>query len=149
MFKTWKDLQEKVLLKQKVISFQETNGQAWTAFSRHQCVCCEIRWWCPIQGLSQDFKNVCPKQQFPNICPSRLSYLSTKLTILPATFNCLVCQKGQFPLQSCPRRCFVRIIFGYYTPKVKIKNHHRNLCQFKQEVFRKLPVQKTGRTGPG
>ena len=26
------------------------------------------------QGLSQDFKNACPKQQFQNFCPSRLSY---------------------------------------------------------------------------
>ena len=29
------------------------------------------------QGLSQDFKNACPKQQFQNLCPSRFSYLST------------------------------------------------------------------------
>ena len=29
------------------------------------------------QGLSQDFKNACPKQQFQNFCPSRFSYLST------------------------------------------------------------------------
>ena len=26
-----------------------------------------------MQGLSQDFKNACPKQQFQNICPSLLS----------------------------------------------------------------------------
>ena len=30
-----------------------------------------------------------------------------------------------------------------------MKNHHRNFCLSKQEVFRKLPVQKTGKTGPG
>ena len=40
---------------------------------------------------------------------------------IPATFNSLVCQKGQFTLQLCPRRWFVRKIFGYYTPKVKIE----------------------------
>ena len=40
-------------------------------------------------------------------------------TLIPATINSLVCQKGQFTLQLCPRRWFVRKIFGYYTPKVK------------------------------
>ena len=34
--------------------------------------------------------------------------------LIPATFNSLVCQKGQFTLQLRPRRCFVRKIFGYY-----------------------------------
>ena len=29
------------------------------------------------QGLGQDFKNACPKQQFQNFCLSRFSYLST------------------------------------------------------------------------
>ena len=29
------------------------------------------------QGLSQDFKNAYPKQQFQKFCPSRFSYLST------------------------------------------------------------------------
>ena len=38
--------------------------------------------------------------------------------LIPATFNSLVCQKGQFTLQLCPRRLFVGKIFGYYTPKV-------------------------------
>ena len=41
--------------------------------------------------------------------------------LIPATINSLVCQKGQFTLQLCPRRWFVRKIFGYYTPKAKIK----------------------------
>ena len=40
--------------------------------------------------------------------------------LIPATFNSLVCQKGQFTLQVCPRRWFVRKILGYYTQKVKI-----------------------------
>ena len=38
-----------------------------------------------------------------------------------ATINSLVCQKGQFTLQLCPRRWFVRKIFDFYTPKVKIE----------------------------
>ena len=69
--------------------------------------------------------------------------------LIPATFNNLVCQKGQFTLQLCPRRCFFRKIFVNYPPKVKIEKLHRIFCLSKQEVLRKLPVQKTGRTGPG
>ena len=61
--------------------------------------------------------------------------------LIPATINSLVCQKGQFTLQPCPRRWFVTMIFGYYTPKIKI--------DVQTGVFRKLPVQKTDRTGPG
>ena len=37
--------------------------------------------------------------------------------LIPAKINSLVCQKGQFALQLCPKRRFVRKIFGYYTPK--------------------------------
>ena len=66
--------------------------------------------------------------------------------LIPATFNGLVCQKGQFIIQLSTRRWFVWNISGYWP---KLKNHHRNFCLSKQEVFRKLPVQKTGRTGPG
>ena len=32
-----------------------------------------------------------------------------------------MCQKGQFTLQLCPRRWFVRKTYGNYTPKVKIE----------------------------
>ena len=41
--------------------------------------------------------------------------------LIPATFNSLVCEKGQFTLQLCPRRWIVRDLFGYYIPKVKIE----------------------------
>ena len=34
--------------------------------------------------------------------------------LLPATFNSLVCQRGQFTLQLCTRRWFDRLS-GYYT----------------------------------
>ena len=40
---------------------------------------------------------------------------------IPATINSLVCHKGQFTLQLCPRRWFVGKIFCYYNPKVKIE----------------------------
>ena len=32
--------------------------------------------------------------------------------LIPATFDSFVSQKGQFTLQLCPRRWFVRKIFG-------------------------------------
>ena len=54
--------------------------------------------------------------------------------LIPATFNSLVCQNGQFTLQLCPRRWFVRKMLGYYIPEVKLKNHHGNY----------LPVQTGG-----
>ena len=89
--------------------------------------------------------------QNSNFKISTLPDLATNLLqlLILATINSLVCQKGQFTLQLCPRRWFVGKILGYYTQKSKLKNHHRKFCLSKQEVFRKLPVQKTGRAGPG
>ena len=54
---------------------------------------------------------------------SALPDLATNLLpmLIPATINCLVCQKGQNTLQLCHRRWFVRKIFGYYNPNVKIE----------------------------
>ena len=54
--------------------------------------------------------------------------------LIPATFNSLVCKKGQLTLQLYPRRWLVRKILGYYPPKVKIEN---SLLKF-------LPVQTGG-----
>ena len=99
------------------------------------------------QGLSQDFKNACPKQQFLNFCPSRLSYLSTS-----NPYNSL------HLIAKCVKKVSLHFsyvqedgLLGKYlviTPqKLNLKNHHRKFCLSKQEVFRKLPVQKTGRTG--
>ena len=48
--------------------------------------------------------------------------------LIPATLNSLLCQKGQITLQLCPRRWFLRKIFVYYPPKVKLNNLHRNFC---------------------
>ena len=61
--------------------------------------------------------------QNSNFKISARPYLATNLLqiLIPATINSLVCHKGQFTLQPCPRRCFFRKIFGYYTPKVKIE----------------------------
>ena len=69
--------------------------------------------------------------------------------LIPATFNSLVCYKGKFTLQLCLRRWLVRKILGYYPPKVKIEKSSLKFLPVQTGVFRKLPVQKTGRTGPG
>ena len=53
---------------------------------------------------------------------------------IPATFNRLVCQKGHFILQLCPKRWFIREIVGYCIQKVKIEKS--------SEKF--LPVQTRG-----
>ena len=61
--------------------------------------------------------------QNSNFKISALPDLATNLLqiLISATINSLVCQKGQFTFQLCLRRWFVRKIFGYYNPKVKIQ----------------------------
>ena len=61
--------------------------------------------------------------QNSNFKISARPYLATYLLqiLIPATFDSLVCQKSQFTLYLCSRRWFVRRIFGYYTPKVRIE----------------------------
>ena len=68
--------------------------------------------------------------------------------LIPATINSLVCQKGQFTLQLCPRSGLLGKYLVITPRKSKLKNH-RKCCLSKQEVFRTLPDQKKGRTGPG
>ena len=58
------------------------------------------------------------------------------------------CVKKAFTHQQCPIKCFVRKVFGYYLQKVKIEIPYGKVCLPRKEVFMKLPVQKTGRTGP-
>ena len=45
------------------------------------------------QGLSQDFKNACPKQQYQNFARPDLATNLLQI-LIPATFNSLVCKKG-------------------------------------------------------
>ena len=52
--------------------------------------------------------------------------------LIPATINSLVCQKGQFTLQLCPRRWFVTKYLVITPQKSKLKNLHRNVCLSKQ-----------------
>ena len=70
--------------------------------------------------------------------------------LIPATTNCLVCPKGQYTSQLCLGRWFVKKIFHQCTPKVKIENFSKKFLPVRTGFFfRKLPVQKTGGTGPG
>ena len=87
-------------------------------------------------------------------CNSRISArpdLTTNLLqiLTPNTFNSLWSQQRQFTHQLCPKRRIVRKIFGYYPQNSKLKILYRNFCLSKREVIRKVPVQKTGKTGLG
>ena len=50
------------------------------------------------------------------------------LILVPATFNSLFCQKGQFSLQPYPGRWVISKIFGYYPQKVNQKFFIENLA---------------------
>ena len=70
--------------------------------------------------------------------------------LIPATYNSLECVKKSNLHFSYVLEDGLLGKYLVITPlKSKLKNHHRKFCLSKQEVFRKLPVQKTGRTGPG
>ena len=59
-----------------------------------------------------------PVQNRKFISSARPDLATNQLEILiPATFNSLVCQKGQYTLHLCIRRWFVRKIFGILPPK--------------------------------
>ena len=105
----------------------------------------------PTQGLSQDFKNACPKQQFQIFCPSRFSYLVLiyfkSLYQLHLIAYCV--KKGNLHFSYVLEDGLLGKYLVITPHKSKLKNHNRNFCLSKQVVFRKLPVQKTGRTDPG
>ena len=63
----------------------------------------------PVQN--SNFKN----SAHPDLATNLLHIL------ISATINSQVCQKGQFTPHLCPRRWFVRKIFGYFNLKVEIK----------------------------
>ena len=73
-----------------------------------------------LRVLARISKMPVQNSNFKNFArPDLATYLLQIL--IPATFNSLVCQKGQFTLQLHPKRLVVRKIFGYYTQKVKIE----------------------------
>ena len=52
----------------------------------------------------------------PDLATNLLQFL------IPNTFDSLLCQKTNLTLQPCPKRWFVRKMFGCYPQKVKIEN---------------------------
>ena len=105
--------------------------------------------WTSDQGLSQDFKNACPKQQIPKFLPIQVYLLIYFKSLKQLYLNAYCVKNGNLHFSYVLQDG----ISGKYlviTPrKAKLKMLYRNLCPSKKEVFRKLPVQKTGRTGPG
>ena len=73
-----------------------------------------------LQGLRQDFRNACLKQQFQKFCPSRFSYSAISNPYTNYIYS-LLCQKGQFTLEACPIRCFVSKVVGFYSKEGKIE----------------------------
>ena len=69
--------------------------------------------------------------------------------LIPATINSLVYQKGNLHFSYVLEDGLLGKCLVITPRKSKLKNHHRKYCLSEQEVFRKLAVQKTGRTGPG
>ena len=70
--------------------------------------------------------------------------------LVPATFDSLKCvKKGNLHFSYVLEDGLLGKYLVITPQKSKLKNHHRKFCLSKQEVFSKLPVQKTGRTGPG
>ena len=75
--------------------------------------------------------------------------LATYLLQILIPSNSLVCQKGNLHFSYVLEHGFLVKYLVIASQKSELKNLLRNVCLSKQEVFRKLPVQKTGRTGPG
>ena len=87
------------------------------------CLCMYVFVYVCMQGLSQDFKmpvlNSNSKMSAHTDLPTNLLQI-----LIPTTFNSLLCRKRQFTLQLCPKRWFVRMLFGYYPQKSKLKIHY-------------------------
>ena len=84
--------------------------------------------------------------------PDLATYLLLQILIagLPATINSLECvKKGNLHFSYVIEAGLLRKYLVITTQMSKLKNFLRNFCLSKQEVFRKLPVQKTDRTGTG
>ena len=81
---------------------------------------------------------------------ARLDLTTNLLQILiPATSNSLVFQKGNLHFSYVLEDGLLGKYLVITTQKSKFKILYWNFCLSKPEFFRKLPVQKTGRTGPG
>ena len=90
----------------------------------------------PEQGLSQDFKNACPKQQCHNLCPSRFSDLSTLNPIYQLHLIAKCIKKGNLHFSYVLEDGSLGNCLVITPQKSKMKNHHGIFCLSKQEVFR-------------
>ena len=94
-----------------------------TSFEKWPCL--SKAWgflWVPQARVLARISKCLSKTAISKYLPVQIKlFIYFKSLIISATLDSLVCQKGQFTLQHCPRRRFVRKIFGYYTPKVKIE----------------------------
>ena len=96
------------------------------------------------QGLSQYLKNACPKLQFQNFFPSRFNYYLYNTHLIA---YCV--KKGILHFSYVLGDCLLEKYLVITPQKSKLKILHLIFCLSKNEVFRKLPVQKTGWKGPG
>ena len=96
-----------------------------------------------MQGLSQKM----PVQNSNSKIPADTD-LATIL-LIPTTFNSLLCQKSNLHFSYVLKDGLVGKYLVITLKKSKLKIPYRNSCLSKKEVFRKLPVLKTGRTDPG
>ena len=70
--------------------------------------------------------------------------------ITPTIFDSLLCQKRQFTVQSCLRRCVTKEKIELSSQKDQNwKLFYRNFRLSKKVFFKKLPVKETDWTGPG
>ena len=102
------------------------------------------------QGLSQYFKNAFPKQQLQNFCPSRCSYIPSYFKSLYQLHSiAFFVKKGNLHFSYVFEDVFYGKDLVITSEKLKLKDFHGIFCLSKKEIFRNLPVQKTGWTGPG
>ena len=74
------------------------------------------------QGLSQDFKNACPKKQFQNFCPSKFSYVQLLQILIPIIFNSLLCQKVLFTVHFSHVHKMVLNYFHFFSYRSNLKS---------------------------
>ena len=82
----------------------------------------------------------------------------TQNFFLKTTFYSLLCQlyliaycvkKGNLHFSDVLENGLLEKYLVFTPKELKVKILHRNFCLYKKEVLRIMPVQETGRTGPG
>ena len=101
---------------------------------------------CTCISSTISFQKCLSKTAIPKFlpCPDLASQLLQILIL--TTFNSLLCQ---LHISHVKEDGLLGKYFVITTQKSKRIILHRNFCLSKKEVFMKLPVQKTCKTGPG